>query len=167
MSEEQKQREAFEAAYDDEELLRRHPDGSYMHLWLNDELAGFRRGWQAAVAQAVPSVPEGFKLVPVEPTEKMVSDALATAKAYGELLDHDWLIDAIPRYYSSMIAAAPQAPVSDRNSIIEECAALAFAIGDDQCVPYSDPYRDAAFRIAKDIRALKTPAPAQSEGEKE
>jgi len=97
-------REAFEAGYGDEELLRRHPDGSYMHRWLNDEWAGFQRGWQAAIAHAVP---ENCVVVPKEPTEDMVEAGRNTpcidTGNYEEDAPEDYRV-----VYRAMIAAAPK-----------------------------------------------------------
>ncbi len=61
--------------------------------------------WMAdfVVAQPAPSIPEGWKLVPVEPTEKMKhagrAAAWSNAVAYNETRD----------IYKAMLAAAPEA----------------------------------------------------------
>lgn len=67
--------------------------------------SSFWRGWQAALAQQpAQAVPDGWKLVPVEPTEEML-DALFE----NGMQDED--DDLIRSAYSALISVAPAAPV--------------------------------------------------------
>ena len=61
-------------------------------------------------AQPAPSVPEGWKLVPIEPTPEMM---LVAQKADHDHLEHEeWLEydgEDVKRVYRAMLAAAPEA----------------------------------------------------------
>ena len=57
-------------------------------------------GWKAAKAQAAP---EGWKLVPVEPSKDAIYAGVATWHTTDDLLDK--VVEAV---YKSMLAAAPE-----------------------------------------------------------
>lgn len=82
-------------------------------------LAWGRDVWQAARRAQV--VPQGWKLVPVEPTMEMVEAGDKSHKASS------WLIggaNAVPATYTAMLASAPQPPA-------EQQAAHKSALGDE------------------------------------
>lgn len=87
------EREEFEAQPEfvaDPLLLDRGPDGSYHYV----RVQGAWDGWKARAALSAPAVPDGFKLVPIEPT-----DAMIDATYHGQPLDDIW---------RDMVTAAPQ-----------------------------------------------------------
>ena len=57
-------------------------------------------------AQPAPSVPEGWKLVPIEPTEKMISDGSCASSLPGP---HYISEDCAKQCWEYMLAAAPEA----------------------------------------------------------
>ena len=61
-------------------------------------------------AQPAPSIPEGWKLVPIEPTPKMMRAAQKADHDHGnheEWLEYDG--EDVKRVYRAMLAAAPEA----------------------------------------------------------
>ena len=78
------------------------PGLHYLHH--NDKL------YLAPGAQPVPSIPEGWKLVPIEPTPEMM---LVAQKADHDHLEHEeWLEydgEDVKRVYRAMLAATPEA----------------------------------------------------------
>lgn len=97
-------REAFE-----QELRKTYPfaknfvgaDGKYIgHMEL------LWKFWQTALAYARP---EGYKLVPVEPTDEMIKAGDTVAVIHREW-GEDIYIENTDAVYRAMIAAAPPAP---------------------------------------------------------
>ena len=67
-------------------------------------------GYVPAGAQPAPSVPEGWKLVPIEPTHEMMRSAQKADHDHGdheEWLEYDG--EDVKRVYRAMLAAAPEA----------------------------------------------------------
>jgi hypothetical protein len=62
------------------------------------------RGWAAALAGQAPKVPEGFALVPIEPTPEMVSAGADAARAYMQHTGGN----SPEVMYRAMLAAAPK-----------------------------------------------------------
>lgn len=92
----QKEREVFEAwVGSNGRSIERFSDGSYKSMTLDKEW----EAWQAAKAQALP---EGFVLVPKEPTEKMIDAGVDES-------DVDW--KRLRFAYKAMIEA--QEPAND------------------------------------------------------
>ena len=63
-----------------------------------------------ALAQPAPIIPEGWKLVPIEPTPKMMRAAQKADHDHGnheEWLEYDG--EDVKRVYRAMLAAAPEA----------------------------------------------------------
>lgn len=97
-----KEREAFEAwVGSNGRKVERSSDGSYKSMTLDKEW----EAWQAAKAQAVP---EGFVLVPKQPTPKMI-DATWNFDEEIQDMSHNSRNEFI---YNAMIAAA-QEPAND------------------------------------------------------
>lgn len=76
--------------------------------------SGFDRGWKAALNSQVKSVPEGWKLVPTEPTEDMFFDpddvcVNMNETPWGKFVD----------IYKSMLSSAPQPAKEDRVGELE------------------------------------------------
>lgn len=66
--------------------------------------------WKAALkAGSTASVPDGWKLVPVEPTEAMLEAAGNTEEIYNEW-GEDLYVKNTEEVYQAMLAAAPDAP---------------------------------------------------------
>lgn len=80
------------------ELVARNQAGKYLRL---DTATGWM-WWQAA--RRAPAVPQGWKLVPVEPTE----DQLWCL--YGRFVGQ---LTTEAKLYSDMLAAAPQPPIKE------------------------------------------------------
>lgn len=107
MSEQQKmdqERAAFEAWYlreieDGQDSLIKYPNGHY----INDTTMDAWYGWQARASLPV-GVPDGYALVPVEPTQAMTEAGMAVDVAMYET--HYCETQAI---YEAMLAAAPAA----------------------------------------------------------
>lgn len=98
----QKEREAFEAIAENIRLLRgaKFKDGEYVALSLFDEsskelAAQLNYGWAMWLSAKAQAIPDGFILVPKEPTPKMI-DA-----GYGSSYDAKGF--EIPLIYKAMI----------------------------------------------------------------
>lgn len=117
------QRKAFESSNNvnpdwsfrfDEELQQYVALDSEMELQVdefNEHWDTFRAGWQAAKAQAVP---EGFVLMPKEPTDKTIAHMINTPIEVNLLCDHaDVFLSEGEAYiaYQAMIEA--QEPAND------------------------------------------------------
>ena len=74
------------------------PGLHYLHH--NDKL------YLAPGAQPAPSIPEGWKLVPIEPTEKMISEGSCASSLPGP---HYISEDCAKQCWEYMLAAAPEA----------------------------------------------------------
>lgn len=111
-------REAFERWYMESRGLPYPCDGTELH---RDEEGGYHfrdpadawRAWQAALAQqpAPVAVPDGWKLVPVEPTGGMLDNATSCVVAVGDGADYVGR-DEAAEIYRALLAAAPAAPVA-------------------------------------------------------
>lgn len=69
------------------------------------------RGWQAARRSPVVAVPQGWKLVPVEPNKQMryhAQKASMDHSPHGEWVKDEW--PDVKRMWDAMLAAAPQPP---------------------------------------------------------
>lgn len=96
------------------------------------------------------AVPEGWRLVPLAPTDVMIhAGRCETAKINN---DDDYA--QAKACWSAMLAASPQSPTytlsSERARVIEECAAIADEHHDTERDPYS---KASAAHIAIAIRA--------------
>ena len=93
------QRQAFEAwVASNGRNIEHFSDGSYKSMTLDKEW----EAWQAAKAQAIP---EGFVLVPKEPTQEMLDSARDwSIKKYGKAVGNDGTYGC----YKAMIAAAQE-----------------------------------------------------------
>ena len=76
--------------------VERMPDGTYKLIQTHAAWRNYQHGWQAATRAAVP---DGWKLVPVEPTVKMIDAGLSEWNSIGSSID---------RTYDAIIAAAPE-----------------------------------------------------------
>lgn len=94
------ERKAFEEHMADPSLLLRNADGDYMYM----RVARLWRCWQARAALSAPAVPEGWKLVPIEPTPEII-EAMRNGPADYHFRD---IYDQINAAYCRAIAAAPQ-----------------------------------------------------------
>lgn len=94
----QQAREQFEAWATSQQLpIKRHRWGEYKV----DDTETAWEAWQAALRAA----PEGFVLVPVEPTVKMIQSACIASNAGNMYLHNDVRMLGV---WSAMLAARPQ-----------------------------------------------------------
>jgi hypothetical protein len=113
------------------------PDAHYWSEAMADiDLAGVIRSVAAPASIPQLAVPQGYKLVPIEPTHLMVG-AGARAMLYAEKTEQASALKCTPIAYRAMIAAAPVAPLpeltgpSDPSALGYATEALRFYA--DQC----------------------------------
>jgi len=102
-------RQAFERAVierwsDSYNFERYNICGQMDTQYIDDVLEGMWFGWQANV-EATTVIPEGWKLVPVEPTFDMLSEIH---------LDASFSHHAMTLRYGAMLDAAPEAPGQEK-----------------------------------------------------
>ena len=108
--------------------------------------------------EATPIIPEGWALVPIEPTKEMISDGC------------DHISDGSPRgAYKAMLWAAPKPtpPAVTRASIIQECRTACLDVGQQaheaakskDATDYVAGYQDCAVDCDDALRELLQPTP--------
>lgn len=112
------------------EFEKAHPNyGGKAWIMLEGTLSqeSFVKGFKAALASQAKNVPEGYVLVPIEPTGEMLDEGRDAGDFH--ILHYDGIEkEGTPRYslrksYKAMLAAAPQPPTDDRVWELEKDAA--------------------------------------------
>ena len=83
--------------------LLKGEQASTLNLWMIEQV---RRIQSNALASKADAVPDGWKLVPIEPTEAMFQNSIGVQNLKG----FDSFIASHRRTYFDMLAAAPQPP---------------------------------------------------------
>lgn len=100
-AEQQSERERFEAWISEDgkwsKAAQRSGDG-YMLAYAQSAWTAWQAGWQARAALSHHSTPQGWKLVPVEPTMEMLDEMNAFFDASNWVLEATWksALDAAP-----------------------------------------------------------------------
>ncbi len=117
---EQQECKAFEAWYCEDAAISGYPlPEGIAHLQEGDHYGSHRialnskwEAWQARAAlPSAPAVPQGWKLVPVEPTKGMLREGGNAGDWSGRSLGAE--DECATEVYLAMIAAAPQAPAKE------------------------------------------------------